>query len=362
MANEAVLTSFDRNLFLGYYLPYRHTVPLWEMETDYYLHNYDSKAGAGSWCSMGTYQRVYGVAWKEETSDKVDSPVASPRRDNLLASPRDVDCSEASDSDEAKNVQLVRKRLEYQKEALSLWWKHALQTNIQQRMWMRVCQEDTKSEVRPRFERLYQPETISQYDRYFSKAWSTPVRRSHALQHNESGNEEGEGGELFRAVLRTPALVDTGKSPTKKDEGRQNVAEFASSYGYGHCCETTLKRFSDYHAKRTNVAVDATFIGSPDREKSDQVARRKEQYEQYLSSNLDLSKPHHFEEEKVREFEVCLHDFNLSSDDVRGIHKVSGKAFLCYQLSVIESISYDDMDDLAGREIPFRRDYSLGQL
>ena len=27
------------NLFLGYYLPFRHTIPLWEMETDYYLHN-----------------------------------------------------------------------------------------------------------------------------------------------------------------------------------------------------------------------------------------------------------------------------------------------------------------------------------
>lgn len=323
-----VLTRFDRNLFLGYYLPYRHTVPLWEMETDYYLHNYDSKVGIGSWCSMGTYQRVYGIARKEENSDERNSPETSLGRDKIVASPRDLFFAETSENDEAKNVQLVRKRLEYQKEALSLWWKYALQTNIQQRMWARSSQRDYNTDVRPRFERLYQPETISQYDRYFSKAWSTPVRRSHALQHSESGNEEAEGGELLRAVSRTPELGDSNSPSLVKNKTGQSVAEFTGMYGYGLFFDSALTRFSDYHAKRTSLIVDSTFIGGLEREESDLVARRKKQYEQYLSSNLKI------DEEKVREFDSWLHDFSLSSDDVVGIHKVSGQPW-CLFLSIV---------------------------
>ena len=294
------------------------------METDYYLHNHDSKAEIGSWSSMGTYQRGYGIAWKEDDNDEPNSPVASLEQDRCVASPRDALLAEANDNDEVKNVQLVRKRLEYQNEALSLWWTHALQANMQQRMWMRSAQRDYNTEVRPRFERLYQPETISQYDRYFAKSWSTPVRRSHALQHGESGNDEGEGGELLRAVSRIPELGDFKDTLLKEHNTSQSVAEFTKMYGYGPCFDSTLKRYSDYHAKRTRVGVDSTFVGSSEREESDLAAQRKKQYEQYLSPNPDIC--NHFDEEKVQEFDRCLHDFSLSSDDVYGIHKVSRMA------------------------------------
>ncbi len=320
---EIALINVGRNLFLGYYLPYRHAVPLWEMETDYYLHNHDSKVRFGSWCSMGTYQRAYGVAWKDETSDGMNSPLASTGRDNFDASLGDQFLPEGNEDDEAKNVQLVRKRLESQNEALSLWWKHALQSNIQQRMWLRSTHQDFHAEVRPRFERLYQPETISQYDRYFSKAWSTPVRRSHSLQHGEGGNEEGEGGELLRAVSRKPELNNSPDTSSRENKARQSVAEFINVHGYAPCFDSTLKRFSDYHAKRTSVIFDSTFIGSPVQEETDLLIRRKKQYQHYLSSDVDACKPAYFDEEKVREFESCLHDFSLSSDDVYGIHKVS---------------------------------------
>jgi hypothetical protein len=293
------------------------------METDYYLHNYDSKVGFGSWCSMGMYQRAYGVAWKDESSDGMTSPPASAGRDKFDASTGDQFLLEENEGDEAKNVQLVRKRLESQNEALCLWWKHALQSSIQQRMWMRSTQQDFHGEVRPRFERQYQPETISQYDRYFSKAWSTPVRRSHSLQHGEGGNEEGEGGELLRVVSRTPEIKSSLDLSSKENKVVQSVTEFTNVHGYAPCFDSTLKRFSDYHAKRTDVNVDSTFVGSPVQEETEFLIRRKKQYQHYLSSNVDAYKPAYFDEEKVREFERCLHDFSLSSDDVYGIHKVS---------------------------------------
>ena len=69
------------NLFLGYYLPYRHTIPLWEMETDYYLHNnLHTSVGKGTSHSMETYERAFGVEWTEDDSSSRDNetPLSSP--------------------------------------------------------------------------------------------------------------------------------------------------------------------------------------------------------------------------------------------------------------------------------------------
>ena len=57
------------NLFLGYYIPSRHTVPLWELESDYYLHNFHVKSGRGSLQAMKLYQRTFGTDWDDEDEE-----------------------------------------------------------------------------------------------------------------------------------------------------------------------------------------------------------------------------------------------------------------------------------------------------
>lgn len=53
------------HLFLGYYLPSQNTTPLWELENDYYLHNFHTNADRGSVQSMKAYQSMVGVDWSD---------------------------------------------------------------------------------------------------------------------------------------------------------------------------------------------------------------------------------------------------------------------------------------------------------
>ena len=58
------------NLFLGYYVPSQNTTPLWELDNDYYLHNFHVNAGRGSLQSMKAYQAMFGVDWDELEEEK----------------------------------------------------------------------------------------------------------------------------------------------------------------------------------------------------------------------------------------------------------------------------------------------------
>jgi hypothetical protein len=121
------------NLFLGYYVPYRHTVPLWEMESDYYLH---SVPDVFSGNDMLGYQRRFGVLDWNNDDDKTDNGTdmkSSVRRttNNRLGSRDMVSSLHPSQS---RRINNVRRRCENQNAALSLWWKIAIHSYVQQRM------------------------------------------------------------------------------------------------------------------------------------------------------------------------------------------------------------------------------------
>ena len=140
------------NLFLGYYLPFRHAVPLWEMETDYYLHNFHSQLRTVQ--SMKGYQRAFGVHdW-----DKISDTGSQSGESNMPAV-------------QSKRIQLVRNRCNSQNQALSSWWKLAIQANVQQRMWMQLGHNIGTPMLPPRYERIYQPSKIAQFDRFFGKVF-----------------------------------------------------------------------------------------------------------------------------------------------------------------------------------------------
>jgi hypothetical protein len=310
----------DRNLFLGYYLPFRHTMPLWEMESDYYLHNFHVKTGRGTSCSMSSYRRAFGIAWNELDAE---SPVSSPSlsRKSILTRRYSLDTVSGRGGEEPRRVQRVRNRCEAQNGALSAWWKHALQAHVQQRMWMQLGRNQAEIVLPPRFERVYQPENLCQFDRYFSRAWSTPVRRSHAAQHTE-GVEDGDTGDLSR-------LISGGSPPTKNpDEATQAVessgkvmlGNFTDKYGYEPWSESSLRRFSEYHSKLTTVVPDVSYIGNLEKVAS----TPREEYIRYLTPSVDVSEPpQRYRAETVQEFKECLQDYILGADDVVGIQKVS---------------------------------------
>jgi hypothetical protein len=117
-------------------------------------------SGRGASHSMIRYQRSFGVADWDNNSEK----------DN--AASRSID-----QEDRLRRIARVRIRCNAQSKALSSWWKLAVQANVQRRMWINVGRNPIDSMLPPRFERIYQPGKIAQFDRFFSRSWATPVRR-----------------------------------------------------------------------------------------------------------------------------------------------------------------------------------------
>ena len=260
------------NLFLGYYIPYRHTIPLWEMETDYYLHNLHVKAGRGTLHSMKAYQRAFGVEWNNDDESPLrekETPLSSP----VLRTHKRIGSDQTSESErrgilssrekyhmaEAWRITRVRQRCDAQNEALSLWWKAAIQAYIQQRMWMQLGRSASESMLPPRFERLYQPDKLAHFDNIFARSWATPVRGSHSSQHSTSAEEESEIMEYRRNISGSAAsakrserlkLHPSSPSASRTDETAREemtIQKFVDTCGLKPRVAPTLTRFIKPH-------------------------------------------------------------------------------------------------------------------
>lgn len=94
------------------------------METDYYLHNLDVSIGK----EMKGYQKSFGVLeWSSDYENSNETSSERLRRSQLPSFNK-------INSDQSQRIQKVRERCSTQNKALSMWWKVALQINVQQRM------------------------------------------------------------------------------------------------------------------------------------------------------------------------------------------------------------------------------------
>lgn len=296
------------------------------MESDYYLHNFHVKSGAG--VSMKTYRKAFGIDWNDNEDDGdyfTPSPRSKRTQSNL--SRRHRSRENGRGDEESLRVRRVRSRCEAQKESLSVWWKHALQQNIKQRMWMQLGQKQADILLSPRFERVYEPDKLGQFDRFFSRSWATPVRRSHAAQHTEGGDDDS--GDLPRWISSTPVPLKDGTEKAT-DAGyythRVHLDDFIDRYGHEPRNESNLRRFSDYHSKLTKVTTDSAYIGNIEVQ-----AMARPEYIQYASGGAP-ERPQQYDAETIQEFRECLYDCTLGADDVPGIQKVSFSIyFLCFR-------------------------------
>ena len=240
------------------------------METDYYLHNFHVKTGKGITQSMKGYQFAFGVVdWHEDDdldasndresalssaslpSTKIKRPQLPHSRNATVGS---VDSAVYKPEDKLRRIARVRSRCRAQNLALSSWWKIAIQSNIQQRMWMQLGSSPSESLLPPRFERLYQPEKMAQFDRFFARSWATPVRRSHPAQQGEGSDDENDLSEFRRNISgrATKKIIDHSKEESKNVDhpGARTrntlLREFVSRY-HASREEPTLKAFVEYH-------------------------------------------------------------------------------------------------------------------
>jgi hypothetical protein len=163
---------------------------------------------------------------------------------------------------EGLRISQVRKRCKAQNEALSLWWKTAIQAYIQQRMWMQLGRNTSESMLPPRFERLYQPDKLDHFDDIFVCGWATPVRSSHSSQHSTSVEEEAEIMEYRKNIsgqisslkgserLKLHAVSPSAQDSDEEAEDEMTLESFIDTCGLKPRVAPTLARFIKPHENR----------------------------------------------------------------------------------------------------------------
>jgi len=115
------------------------------METDYYLHNLDVEIGK----EMKSYQKSFGVLEWNNDFDTSNNDTGGERLSSKQSQVNsDSKNLQSIDSIPEQRVDMVRERCRTQNKALSMWWKIALQINVQQRM---VSERTLKTYLKPIF-------------------------------------------------------------------------------------------------------------------------------------------------------------------------------------------------------------------
>ena len=270
---------------------------------------------------MRDFQIEFGVLeWSKEGESQVEADKSGSvalSRHRSHSSNTALPVSDTSrQEDQLRRIQKVRDRCYSQNKALSIWWKIALQSNVQQRMWMKLGNSPTEMTTASRFDRLYQPEKLAQFDRFFARPWSTPVRRSHSAQHSSEVDDDAEIGVFRRNISgsrrhrpdETPAEEKANIDP---DSTPTTLEEFARTYGFSASTQVGAAREED----GTNFLHH--YVGDLDTGSQ----RALQEYEEYVSPQDSNSSP--FRMEALEEFKQALEPLSLGADDVTDIRLVS---------------------------------------
>lgn len=255
------------NLFLGYYIPFRHTIPLWDMESDYYLHNFHIRAGQGSLKTMKSYEEIFAVDWSDDEDTQNESGLSiSPIKKIKPLNPKHTKTNSAdflidtfNKSDIKDKIKGIQKRCHKQNKDLSIWWKVAIHANIKERMWMKLESDSPESDFPSRFDRLYQPEKLAQFDKYFSRNYTTPLRLSHSAQHAQSADDAKE-------TIRSAVSSSDTNSPsnqvvaydynsdsdesTSSEESYHTIDDFIQKHGFQSSNNSSLSHFTNHHERK----------------------------------------------------------------------------------------------------------------
>lgn len=276
---------------------------------------------------MKTYERAFGIDWNDaEDGDSANEKESKASVSQRQTRPPSLQRGNSRDivsqpvQPESERVTRVRNRCRTQNDALASWWKVALQSYVQQRMWMQLGRNKQESILPPRYERLYQPEKIAQFDRFFARGWAAPVRRSHTAQHSEGTERDAEATELRRVISDRPRSESDGArvEPTPK---KHTLKELVDKNGFVPSFDSSLKTLAALHDVGSASSVHSLdYLGRLDTSET----KERDEYSRYVSPSSSLfDAPHSYESDKVAEFTACLHDYSLKADNVAGIRKVS---------------------------------------
>jgi len=348
------------NLFLGYYIPSNHSVPLWEMDNDYYLHNLHVKTGRESVKSMKRYQQTFAAEWSDEEEDEPRTLSASARKKSNGSKFTSWRADRFNSNEESSKILRVRRRCEHQNEVLSLWWKVAIQSYIQQRMWMQLGRSPTESSLPTRFERLYQPDKLSQFDKIFARTYTVPVRLSHSAQHSPSEddidiqpkltfsprNDNEKKHQEASDMLVESEVLNIFDVKSEESSGTL-LASYVDCQKFGPSMYPSLSHYlGQMEALNFNAnkhRLSNTYHRQGDKGTSGKQGRQNSNLVTYVGNLPEMGRPcdeylHYTENKTVNpfsadyrravrdEFNKCLQETNLNSGDVEGIFKVNNFA------------------------------------
>jgi hypothetical protein len=191
------------------------------------------------------------------------------------------------------------------------------------------------------FERLYQPEKMAQFDRFFARSWATPVRRSHSAQHG--GEDDDEVSELRQKMYGRPflPLEATRQAEKGKDSqtlggatGYTSLDHFISAHGFQPRQRPTMRRFIQQHDIQDDGTKSSRSVlkkegGLPDKPGSyryigDTNRRNEKAKDEYIRcvSPLDNLQSNLHNPIAFDEFKESLHAMSLNANDVDGIQEV----------------------------------------
>jgi hypothetical protein len=214
--------------------------------------------------------------------------------------------------------------------------------------WMQLGNSPVESMLPPRFERLYQPEKMAQFDRFFARSWATPVRRSHSAQHSGDGDEQLS--EFRRSINVTASLVGSSSkhSDSYPEQGRKKndlstLEEFISSHGFESIKRPTLRRFVQEHDVDVDVRddeikssrADLPKEGSPSYLYLGDTNRRNERIrDEYVqcAKPSESIQPSLFNSVAFDDFKECLNGMSLNANDVLGIKNLAESGYVGRQV------------------------------
>lgn len=303
------------NLFLGLYIPSKHSIPLWELESDYHLHN--SHLNSSTIVAL-RHLKKYQFRNNETKENDLQGESSSDR------------------------LEAVKERFSFQVDSLSSWWKVSLQYYITQRMWMKLeTPDDFGTDYLDSFDRIYQPEKLTQFDKYFARSWSMPSR----LSHEASLVNDDLAGHRKNKTLGLTSISESSHNPSEDENETLNEVliksktrvepikenkEISKIYGEG-------KFHIDQSIERVlpHLLLLLNAIEHPQEMFLSDLRVGQKPYDEYLKYTSSIDNLFaQFGQEPVscsnafKEFATYIANTDLDSDDVEGIRRLADSAHI----------------------------------
>jgi hypothetical protein len=286
---------------------------------------------------MKAYQSMFGVDWNDSEEDSSTEKSRGHGKNDSVSS--------LNVMDDPARIDRVKQRCRAQNDALSVWWKAAIQAYIQQRMWMQLGRNPFRSSLPPRFDRLHRPTELSHFDKVFIRPWATPSRLSHEDQH-KSSLDDGESGSaglnprkaipigskltLFDERVQSSKGHGVQGKTAEKDTGYISLQDYVNRYGFNAKCRNSLTQLIEAtHMPRALSTDDhAYYLGSL----KEKPEPQNPTYVDYASNNSMLRQS--FRPETREEYAACLNrvGVGIDSNDVQGIKKLAESAHIFHEI------------------------------